>query len=214
MGGIANAENLKSQWQKIRNLQTAANVLVFLTDNNINSMDEFCNKVAQMHEQLKSVTDEVRKAERRLGTLSEHLAHVENMNNHKSIYKKYKSLAPKKSEAMNSINPFTRKKAVLEYETSTRKQEAYYDKHGEEIQAYQNAKKYFDSVMNGRNTLPVKEWQSEQKKLLAKRYNLCDKYYSLKDEIKNVEVIRRSVEKIINEDVHNRQLVQMYDRDL
>ena len=202
MGGVVGGKNLQSQWQKIRNLQTSAKVLNFLTENNITDMDEFSNKVVQIHEQLKTTTDDIKKAERRLETLAEHLAHAENIKTHKAVYKKYKALTPKKdTAAMNSLNPFTKKKATADYEAAVQKYEAYHDKHADEIQAYENAVQHFDNVMNGRTQLPINDWQAEQKKLLAKRYNLCDKFYTLKEEIKSVEVLRRSVENLMREDL-------------
>jgi len=201
MGGVAKGKDMERQWQRIKNLQTSAKVLNFLTSNNITDMDEFSNKVVRIHERLGEVAGEIQKAERRLGTLAEHLAHAENIHQHKSIYQKYKSLAPKTDPAaLGSINPFTKSRATKEHEAATNKQEAYYDKHAEEIQAYQHAKQHFDNVMNGRKDLSIKEWQDEQKKLLAKRYALCDEFYRLKGEIPNVEAIRRSVESLIRED--------------
>jgi len=195
MGGVANGKNLQSRWQKVRNLQTSAKVLLFLTKNNITDMDEFCNKVVQIHEQLIEVTGEIQKAERRLGTLAEHLAHVDNLKNHKAVYNKYQSLAPKKPSGFS----------LFKKEPDTTKQDAFYNKHAEKIQAYENARQYFDNVMNGRKDLPIKDWQSEQKKLLAKRYSFCDKYYSLKEEIQSVEVLRRSVENLMREDLQREQ---------
>ena len=145
MGGISDSKNLKSKWQKIKNLKTSANVLNFLTSNNITGMDEFCDKCVQIHEQLREVTGEIQKAERRLTTLAEHLAHAENGKTHKAVYQKYKSLEPKKdTTAMNSINPFTKKKATAEYETAVKKQKAYHAKHAKEIQLYKNAVKHFE----------------------------------------------------------------------
>jgi len=202
MGGVASGKNLQSQWQRIRNLKTTAKVLNFLANNNITDMDEFCNKVVQIHERLGEVSTDIQKTERRLGTLAEHLVHVENLKTHKAVYQKYKSLAPKTDlAAFNSINPFTKNKAIKEHEAASKKQDAYYDKHADEIQAYENAKRYLDGVMNGREKLPTKEWQAEQKKWLTKRYGLCEKYYTLKDEIQSVETIRRSVENLMREDL-------------
>ena len=48
--------------------------------------------------------------------------------------------------------------------------------------------------MNGRTKLPIADWLKEQKEVAAKRYALCDEFYSLKDEIPNIEAIRRSIE--------------------
>jgi len=54
--------------------------------------------------------------------------------------------------------------------------------------------------MNGRTQLPISDWQKEQQQLLKKRYGLCEKFYTLKDEIKSAETIRRSMEKIMRDE--------------
>ena len=111
------------------------------------------------------------------------------------VYQKYKSLAPKTDPAaLGSINPFTKSKAVKGHEAATKKQEAYYEKHAIEIEAYKSATQHFEAVMNGRTKLPIADWQKEQKDISSKRYALCDEFYSLKDEIPNMEAIRRSIE--------------------
>jgi len=63
---------------------------------------------------------------------------------------------------------------------------------------------HFNRVMNGREKLHIKEWHDEQKGLLAKRYNLCDKY-SLEDEIQSAEIIRHCVENLITEAMMSEQ---------
>lgn len=91
-------------------------------------------------------------------------------------------------------------KTVKEHDTATKKQEAYYEKHAAEIEAYQAATQHFTAVMNGRTGLPVAAWHNEQKALAAKRYTLCDEFYSLKEEIPNMEAIRRSVEGLMKDE--------------
>ena len=170
MGGVAKGKNLKSDWQRVRNLQTQAQILIFLQQNNIATVEDFADTVVRKNERLKVVTDDIKKAERRLETLAVHLAHAENNRTHKAVYQKYKSLAPKTDPAtLNSINPFTKSKATKEHEAATKKQEAYYDKHATEIEAYKAAQQHFEAVMNGRSKLPIADWQKEQKELSAKR---------------------------------------------
>jgi hypothetical protein len=60
--------------------------------------------------------------------------------------------------------------------------------------------KCFDVVMNGKTKLLVRAWQAEHKDLLAKRYGLCEEYYNLKDEVQSVEVLRRGIEKLLQEE--------------
>jgi len=213
-GGIAKGKNLKNDWQRVRSLQTQAKVLIFLQENNISNLEDFADTVVRKNERLKEVTDDIKKGERRLETLAVHLAHAENNRQHKAVYQKYKSLAPKTDPAaLNSLNPFTKSKATKEHETATKKYEAYYEKHTDAIQAYQAAQEHFTAVMNGRTGLPIADWQREQKELSAKRYKLCDEYYALKDEIPNMEVIRRSVEAIMRDEPQRGQPMRAYGVD-
>lgn len=97
---------------------------------------------------------------------------------HQELYKKYKSLDPKKRDA-------------------------FYDKHPEKIELYENAKEYLTAVMNGKTSIPIKVWKAELEKLTAERFLLCDDYYRLKDEVKNVEVLRYGTESIIQKNVQS-----------
>jgi hypothetical protein len=58
--------------------------------------------------------------------------------------------------------------------------------------------------LNERTTIPEKKWRSELAELTAERYSLCEEYYKLKDDVKSVEVLRRSAESIMNNDVQER----------
>ncbi|MCL2456656.1 MAG: MobA/MobL family protein [Defluviitaleaceae bacterium] len=215
MGKISDGKNLKSNWQRVKNLQKSAKVLTFLTENKIASVEDFSDTVVRTHERLKIVTDEIKKTDRRLDTLAIHLAHNENINTHRAIYQKYKNLTPKKdTAALNSLNPFTRNKAAKDYEAATQKHEAFYEKHADAIDAYKASQQHFAAVMNGRTKLPISYWQKEQNELAAKRYKLCDEYYALKEKIPNMEAIRRSVENLMREDVQELQRTRAHEKSL
>jgi hypothetical protein len=72
-------------------------------------------------------------------------------------------------------------------------------KHADEISQYESAVTYLNDHLNGRTTIPDKEWRSERNKLLADRYAHCDDYYKLREDVQNVEVLRRGAEKMIGE---------------
>ena len=202
MGGVGKGKNLKTDWQRVRNIQTQAKVLAFLLNNNVRSMDDFSDTVVRIHNRLGTVTNDIKKAERRLETLATHLAHNDNINANRAVMQKYKKLKPKQdTAATNSLNPFTRNKAAKDYEAATKKYEAFYTKNANAIDAYEAAQSYFAAVMNGRKDLPIKDWQKEQRELAAKRYAMCDEYYSLKEQIPATEAIRRSVETLMRDDL-------------
>ena len=136
-------------------------------------MEHFVNKVTQIFEDLQKFSDEIKKVDRRLDTLAVHFEQCENHKKHKAIYDKYRKLDPKKRDA-------------------------FYDKHSEEIELYKNANEYLKAVLQDRTKIPIGDWKKEQEKLNAHRYSLCEKFYGLKDEVKMTEVIKRSIEDIIN----------------
>ena len=176
MDKVAKWKNVETNWQALANIQTRAAVLMFLSNNKIGDMSELSGKVEQLHGEFRRVTDTVKAAERRLTTLATHLAHFENHKQYQPIYKKYISLPENKRDA-------------------------YYDKYSEQIDLYQDAKAHFDACMNGRKTLPVNGWRSEEKELLEKRSRMVEQYYRLKEDVRNVEALRRGVEQIMREDI-------------
>jgi hypothetical protein len=174
MNGIAGGKNLETHWQKLRNLKTQAKVLIFLQENKITDMAQLADKVTRINEKFYEVSNSIKKVERRLDTLEQHLAHYDNYKRYKAVYEKHRQLDPKKRDA-------------------------FYDKHSEAIQLYETAKQYLDGVMNGRTTVPVKAWQAEQSRLTSEKFLLCDDYYRLQDETRSAEVLRKSAEGIMGD---------------
>jgi hypothetical protein len=174
MNGAAGGERLNSRWRKIAALQTQANVLVFLQQNGVASVERLGETVTQMHRQLYDLANTVKSAERRLTTLKQHLTQADIRKRHMAVYKKYRQLDPKKRGA-------------------------YAEKHGEEIEKYEAAARYLKDHLNGREKIPEKEWRAEYDSLLTERYANVEKYYKLKDDVRNVEILRRSAEKMMAE---------------
>ena len=79
----------------------------------------------------------------------------------------------------------------------------FFDKHFEEIRLYESAKKYLDAVLNSSKDIPIKMWQAEKAMLTAERFLLCEEYYRLKDETRNVELLRKGAENIMRENDRN-----------
>jgi hypothetical protein len=56
--------------------------------------------------------------------------------------------------------------------------------------------------------------REEYDKLTAERFLLYDKFYSLKDEVKNVEVLRRGVESLMKDQAQRNEPVKRRDMEL
>ena len=114
MGNITDSRNLNSRWKKIADLKTQASVFMFLQNNGITDMEHLVDKVTKMNDDFLEVSDNIKKVDRRLETLTQHLAQYENYKTHKPVYDKYRRLDPKK-------------------------QEGFYEKHSEEIELFKTA---------------------------------------------------------------------------
>lgn len=189
MQGIAAGKNLDSRWQKIADLKTRAKLLVFLQENNIIDVPALADKITQLHQSQYDLSGTIKKEERRISALNQHLAQVDIFRQHKAVYAKYKSLDPKKREA-------------------------FYDKHSEEITAYQSASKYLKDHLNGHDKIPDKSWLAERDKLLAQRYAHVEEYYQLRDDVRSVEVLRKGAESIMQEDIGKSQPVKSQEAKL
>jgi len=169
-GGI----NLKTKWQKIANLKKSAQVLVFLQNNGIQNMEQLADKITSTHQRIYDLAKIIKDKERRLSKLNEHLANVDLYNTHKAVYKKYTQLDPKQRDR-------------------------YMQKHSDEIKQYQSAHAYLKAHLNGRTAIPEKAWRDERKLLLSERIPLVEEYYNLKDDVRNIEILRRSTVNLMND---------------
>jgi len=183
MNGVAGGKNLNTRWQRIADLKTRASVLAFLQRNNIADMEQLADKITDMHKAIYDTAKKITAAERRLSVLDEHLAQYENLKQHKAVYEKHKKTAPDKRNT-------------------------FYGKYHDEITAYESAQRYFEKVMNGRTALPIKAWTEEQTRLTADKYALFEDYYKFKEDVRNVEVLRRGTENIIGAETRRTQPMQ------
>jgi hypothetical protein len=165
-------EQFRSNARKIADLQAFANVVNFLRVNNISSIDELADKVTNMHQSQYDLAGEIKKQDRRLATLDLHLHNVEIYNSHKSIYQEYLALPKNKREAFKVKNSAS-------------------------ITAHDTAHEYLTGVLNGRTSIPAKAWKVEREKLMSERHGLCDKYFSLKDDVRSIEKLKSGAEKIM-----------------
>jgi hypothetical protein len=163
------AQNGKSErYQRIGNIKSAAKILVFLQNNNISDIADLENKIKSMYSNQAAIREKTKPIERRLKTLDEHIKQVDYYFEFRKIYQQYKNQKPKH-------------------------QESFRESHRREITLYESAKRYLDGVMNGRSNIPLKEWRAEHDSLTGEKNMLYREYCLLKEEVRKVEQIRRSV---------------------
>jgi hypothetical protein len=157
-----------TQWQKIKRLKEMVATHNFLIEHNIYDFAAFVEKAENMYRQTYELAEEVKKTDRRLGTLEKHLEKVDTLESTRKYFKKYKTLSGK-----DKIS--------------------YAEKYKSELQAYAESRNYFTNVLNGRMEMPSAKWRKEQKSLIAERVNLLEQYYNLRGEIKDAEMTKRRI---------------------
>jgi hypothetical protein len=128
-----------------------------------------------MRSQFDAVSGKIKSREKRLKTLAEHIRQAETYLKHKAVYQQFKQQKPGK-------------------------QDAFYQSHSSEIILYESAERYLKQNMNGNSTLPIKAWKSEAERLTAEKDTLYQEFYRLKEEVREVEIIRRNVERAVQDE--------------
>ena len=79
---------------------------------------------------------------------------------------------------------------------------------------FEAAKKYITAHLNGNKQIPYHTWTAERTKLLAEQKPLNRDYFLLKDEVKEVEQIRKNVDSILREEAPRKQPRKSQDMEL
>jgi len=67
------------------------------------------------------------------------------------------------------------------------------------ISAQTEERQYLKDVISDHTTLPIRAWKAERAKLSVEKNGLYQQHYKLKDEVKEIETIKRSIEQITRE---------------
>jgi len=179
------AKSGKSQhYQDITNVKAFANMLNFLQKNEIADVSDLNNKVSAMYDKQSEIRTELKPVERRLKTLTEHIKQGENFKKYKPIFEQYQSIEPGLADKLFKREP----------------KAEFYEKHRAEITLFEIADRYLKEHLNGKVAKPpMKKWRAEYADLSDKRDTIYRDYYSLKDDVKEVERVRRTVDEVLRE---------------
>ena len=164
----------RNRYGQIRNLKAAANVFNFLHENNITDMAGLQEKVSEMYGKQMDIGGRLNRIDRRMKTLDEHIRQAGYYQEHRELYSQYQQIKRPKRQAVFKEKNYTG------------------------IALFEAAKRYLDANLNG-HALPLKSWKEERDKLYVECNMLNREYVSLKQEVKEMETIRRSVDNILRE---------------
>ena len=175
------------RYQSIGNLKAAAKLLNFLTANDIKDMAGLAEKAGAMCGKQMAVQNELKPIERRLKVLNEHIRQADTYMQFREVYRQYRQQKPGKREAFAAV-------------------------HRMEIVRYEEADRYLKGVMNGKTALPIRAWKAEHAELTTEKRRLYQRYNSLKDEVREIEKIRKGVEDILQQEQQQPRRLQDIER--
>jgi uncharacterized protein (DUF2267 family) len=151
---------------------TAARVFSFLQKNQITDMAELRKKVVRMYDRRLDIGDRLNRIDGRLHMLDEHIRHMGYYQEHRELYRQYQQIRRLKKQA------------------------AFREQHYTEFALFESAYRYLEQHLNGQT--PLQSWKEEREKLLTERAALNAQYYTLKEEVREAEKIKRDVERLMS----------------
>ena len=159
-------------------------MLNFLTDNNVTDRAGLEEKVRSMYSKQDDIRVGLKFIERRLKTLDEHIKESAYHLEFREIYQKYKQLKP-------------------------RKQKKFFEDHRREIMLFEAADRYFsEHRVDTQAPLPIKQWREEHERIITDKNRLYRDYSALSGEVREVEIIRRSVYDIMRQEAQRSQPIR------
>lgn len=178
--GILEHPEEKTRRQKIGDLKTFARAIAFAQVNGIADLDGLRDKVVDMYSQQHGINDKLKKVEHRLKTLADHIRHADNFFEHRALHKQYKQVKPQH-------------------------QANFYEANRTGLTLYEAAQRYLKPVLNGCTKIPRQAWKDEAAQLVTEKQALYAEYTGLKEEVKDIEIIRRCVETVLRDEPQVKQ---------
>ena len=175
-----NTNKARSRSGKIKALQENAKLLAFLQTNGINSMQELYEKVSAMNSDYYDLRGKIVSAERRIAVLNERLEMA-------AQYDKYKPIRQK----LDKVKPS--------------KREQYQQEHRAELASFDAAAQFLKDLKASGEAITPKAWRVEAAKLTAQKDMDYQKMRAMRDEIKAVESLRKTADRLAREGQHQQK---------
>jgi hypothetical protein len=186
-----------TNWQANSNIQSMSQMMVFFDKYDIESVTDLSRVVSEMRGDYEKVRADLKKNERRLATLNEHLKNSEDFKANRKVAATLDKLSAEVKAIEKAGGFFAKSKA----DKARRSAQEYYETHRAEINLFHVAERYLKGVLQSRYDLkklpPIKAWSDERAALTAERATLTRKYETLKSETQSVEKLKREVDRIM-----------------
>jgi hypothetical protein len=202
---ILNGGENRAYWRINKNLKEASQLLIFLQKYSIYTVEDLRGVVTNMYSQQGQITDKLKKTERHIEALDKHIKNGEILREYSGHIKQYRKLYSQYETLRDSTGFGAKRKTQKALEAA----ENYRESQRAPITLYEAAERYMKAALNGKTTRPpLDAWKAERAKLGGEKDVLYKEYYTLKDEVKQVEKMRRHIEDIMREESRERQPIK------
>jgi hypothetical protein len=162
----------KSKVQRITSLSVVKSAALFLEKYNITTLSKLQKTVANTETKFDEVNEKTKAIEERLKKLNPLIKQADLYMQYRDINKLYKQEKPKHKDR-------------------------FYESHRMELTLYEAAERFLKANFDGK-TLNTKAWKKEAAELTAEKDKLYQEYRGLKEGVRQIGVVRRSVEHILD----------------
>lgn len=157
-------------WARHFNNTQAAEVLIFLQENNIDSYEKLDALAEEATDRFHALSDKIKSCEARLKEIGSLKKAIVDYSKTRSVYEDYRKAGYSKK---------------------------YFEEHREEITIHQAAKKMFDTLPSGR--IPkVKDLSAEYTEVLTAKKEAYAKYRAAKKEMQKYTIAQKNVEMLLS----------------
>ena len=185
---MLNDPQAKAKVQRITSLSVVKSAVEFLEQYNITTLSKLQKTLAATEAKFDEVNEKTKAVEGRLKKLNPLIKQADLYLQHKEINKLYKQQKPKHKEQ-------------------------FFENNRAELILFQAAERFLQANLDG-TTLNTKAWKKEAAELTAEKDNLYQSYRQLKEGVRQISIVRRSVEHILDNTEKMEQLQQQRRHDM
>jgi len=179
----------KAKVQRITSLSVVKSAVEFLEQYNITTLSKLQKALAATETKFDEVNEKTNVVEERLKKLNPLIKQADLYLQHREINRQYQQQKPKHKDR-------------------------FYETNRTELTLYQAAERFLKANLDGK-TLNTKAWKKESAELTAEKDELYQSYRQLKEGVRQIGIVRRSVEHILDnaEKMEQPQQQRWYDME-
>lgn len=172
------------RWAKVYNIKQVSKALLFLQEHDCRDYEELAKRASDASDRFSDLSAQIKSAEARMAEIQVLRTHIINYSKTRDVYVAYRKSGYSKK---------------------------FFESHREELTLHKAAKDAFKSL-DGQKIPKVKELNAEYGELLRQKKSLYDEYKKAKQEMKDYQIAKYDIDRLLNIDEEQLQKDQNRQR--